>query len=157
MLLFMIVAFSSTKGKNGGRISYGHERLHRYHIRSLNLDKMLFQNDKQSVENCRMDRKTFARLCQLLKTEGMLKENRNMSVEEMVISFLHIIVHHMKNNVLKRQIARSSEIVSRQFHAILKAILRLHALFFKKPEPILENSKNGRWKWFKVLSYTRSN
>ena len=64
---------------------------------------MLFQSDKQSVENCRMDRKTFVKLCQLLKTEGMLKENRNMSVEEMVISFLHIIDHHTKNRVLKRQ------------------------------------------------------
>ena len=117
VLLFMIVAFNSTKGKNGGRISYGHERLYRHHIRSLNLDKMLFQSDKQSVENCRMDRRTFAKLCQLLKIEGMLKENRNMSVKEMVISFLHIIAHHTKNRVFKRQTTRSGETVSRQFHA----------------------------------------
>ena len=109
VLLFFIVALSSRKGKNGARISYGHERLHRHHIRSLNLDKMLFQNDKQSVENCRMDRKTFARLCQLLKTEGMLKENRNMSVEEMVISLFHIITHHTKNKVLKHQTTRYGE------------------------------------------------
>ena len=100
---------------------------------------MLFESDRQSVENCMMDRRTFAKLCQLLKTEGMLKENRNMSVEEMVISFLHTIAHHTKNRVLKRQTARSSETVSRQFYAILKAVLRLQALLFKKSEPIPKN------------------
>ena len=115
---------------------------------------MLFQSDRQNVENCMMDRRTFAKLCQLLKTEGMLKKNTNMSVEEIVISFLHIIAHHTKNRVLKRQTTRSGETVSRQFHAVLKAILRLHALLFKKPEPILEYSSDRRWKWFKVFSYT---
>ena len=100
VLLFMTIVLNSRKVRNRDRITYGHEQLYRHHIRSLNLDKMLFQSDKQSVENCRMDRRTFAKLCQLLKTEGMLKENRNMSVEEMVISFLHIIAHHMKNRVL---------------------------------------------------------
>ena len=144
VLFFMIVVLSSRKGKNGARISYGHERLHRHHIRSLNLDKMLFSNDRQRVENCRMDRRTFAKLCQLLKIEGILKENRNMIIEEMVISFLHIIAHHMKNRVFNRQIARSGETVSRQFHAILKLVLRLNALLFKKPEPISENSSDGR-------------
>ena len=130
VLLFMTVALSSRKSTHGGKISYAHERLHRHSIRSLNLDKMVFQSDRQSVKNCRMDKRTFAKLCQLLKIERMLKENRNMSVEEMVINFFHIIVHHMKNWVLKRQTARSSETVSRQFHAVLKAVLRLHALFF---------------------------
>ena len=104
---------------------------------------MLFQNDRQNVENCMMDRRTFAKLCQLLKTKGMLKENRNMSVEEMVINFLHIIAHHTKNKVFKRQTTRSGETISRQFHAVLKAILRLHALLFKKLEPIPENSSDG--------------
>ena len=63
---------------------------------------MLFESDRQSVENCRMDKITFAKLCHLLKTEGRLKENRNMSVEEMVIGLLHIISLHTKNRVLKR-------------------------------------------------------
>ena len=60
-----------------------------------------------------MDRKTFAKLCQLLKIERILKENRNMSVEEMIINFLHIIAHHTKNRVLKHQIARSGKLVNK--------------------------------------------
>ena len=94
VLLFMIVVLSFRKGKNNGRISYDHERLYRHHIKSLNLNKMLFQSDRQSIDNCRMDMRTFTKLCQLLKIERMLKENRNMSIKEMVISSLHIIAHH---------------------------------------------------------------
>ena len=66
----------------------------------------------------------------------------------MVINFLHIIAHHTKNRVIKHQMARSSETISRQFHAVL----RLQSMLFKKSEPILENSIDDRWKWFKVLS-----
>ena len=56
----------------------------------------------------------------------------------------------MKNRVLKCQIARSGEIVSRQFHSVLNSVLKLHNILLRKPEPILENSTDERWKWFKV-------
>ncbi|XP_031101555.1 protein ALP1-like [Ipomoea triloba] len=72
-----------------------------------------------------------------------------MTIDEMVISFLHIIAHNIKNRVLKRQIARSGETVSRQFHAVLNSVLRLHDIMFRKPEPIPDNSTDDRWKWFK--------
>ncbi|XVF53730.1 hypothetical protein PTKIN_Ptkin05aG0122200 [Pterospermum kingtungense] len=72
-----------------------------------------------------------------------------MNVEEMVVSFLHILAHHTKNRIVKRQIARSGETISRQFHAVLKAVLRLHPLLLKKPEPIPEDCTDSRWKWFK--------
>ena len=87
VLLSLFVTLSLKKGNNRGGISYAHERLHRHNIRTLNLNKMLFESDRQSVENYRMNKRTFAKLCHLLKTGGRLKENRNISVEEMVISF----------------------------------------------------------------------
>ncbi|GMI85910.1 hypothetical protein like AT5G41980 [Hibiscus trionum] len=67
----------------------------------------------------------------------------------MVITFLHIISHHTKNRVLKRQTSRSGETISRVFHAVLNSILKMHSVFFKKPEPIQENATDDRWKWFK--------
>ena len=73
-----------------------------------------------------------------------------MSINELVVSFLHIIAHNVKNRVLKRQIARSGETISRQFHSILNSILKLHNILLRKLEPILENSTYERWKWFKV-------
>ncbi|XVE86227.1 hypothetical protein DITRI_Ditri18aG0018500 [Diplodiscus trichospermus] len=72
-----------------------------------------------------------------------------MGIEEMVASFLHIIAHHTKNRVVKRQIGRSGETVSKQFHAVLKSILRLQSLLFSKPVPIPEDSTDNRWRWLK--------
>ncbi|KAG6483800.1 hypothetical protein ZIOFF_060500 [Zingiber officinale] len=97
----------------------------------------------------RMDRRSLAKLCYLLMTDGKLKGNRNMSISELVISFLHIIAHNVKNRILKRQTARSGETVSRQFHLVLNSVLRLHNILLKKLEPIPENCTNERWKWFK--------
>ncbi|KAG6483806.1 hypothetical protein ZIOFF_060506 [Zingiber officinale] len=96
-----------------------------------------------------MDRRSLSKLCYLLTTRGKLKGNRNMSINELVISFLHIIAHNVKNRVLKWQTARSGETISRQFHLVLNSILRLHNILLKKPEPIPENCTDDRWKWFK--------
>ncbi|XVF69313.1 hypothetical protein PTKIN_Ptkin11bG0070800 [Pterospermum kingtungense] len=110
---------------------------------------MGFESDRQSIENCRMDRRCFTKLCYLLKTEGRLETSKNMSVEETLVSFLHILAHHTKNRVVKRQIARSGETISTQFHAILRAVLRLHPQFFKNPQPIQNDCEDSKWRWFK--------
>ena len=73
------------KLKNRGRISYAHEALDRHNIMFLNLGKMVFESDRESVDNCKMDRRVFVRLCHLLKRRK-IEVNRNMSVEEIVIS-----------------------------------------------------------------------
>ncbi|KAG6489560.1 hypothetical protein ZIOFF_050835 [Zingiber officinale] len=96
-----------------------------------------------------MDRRSLSKLCYLLTTRGKLKGNRNMPINELVISFLHIIAQNVKNRVLKRQTARSGETISRQFHLVLNSILQLHNILLKKPEPIPENCTDDRWKWFK--------
>ncbi|KAG6482981.1 hypothetical protein ZIOFF_059621 [Zingiber officinale] len=96
-----------------------------------------------------MDRGSLVKLCYLLMADGKLKGNRNMSISELVISFLHIITHNVNNRILKHQTARSGETVSRQFHLVLNYVLRLHNILLKKPEPIPENYTDERWKWFK--------
>ena len=69
-----------------------------------------------------------------------------MEMDEMVASFLHVLAHHAKNRVVARQLARSGESISRNFNAILHAILHLHSILFK-------NCTDERWKWFKVHYY----
>ena len=66
----------------------------------------------------------------------------------MVGSFLHVLAHHVKNRVVARQLAWSSESISRNFNAVLHAVLHLHSILFKKPEPIPENCTDERWKWY---------
>ncbi|GAV84391.1 LOW QUALITY PROTEIN: DDE_4 domain-containing protein, partial [Cephalotus follicularis] len=69
--------------------------------------------------------------------------------EDMVAMFLFMLGHHTKHRVIKAVFVRSGETVSRQFNVVLNAALMLHKELLKKPEPILENSNNNMWKWFK--------
>ena len=80
-----------------------------------------------------MDRRALTKLCYLLRTHGNLKENRNMSITELVVSFLHIMAHNVKNRVLKNQIARFGETVSRQFYLVLNSVLKLHNVLLRNP------------------------
>ncbi|KAG8478543.1 hypothetical protein CXB51_028307 [Gossypium anomalum] len=77
------------------------------------------------------------------------RSSRNMLVDEQVAMFLHIISHHLKNRVIKHHFNRSRETVSRSFHNVLNAVIRLQDVLFKKAEPITANSTDPRWKWFK--------
>lgn len=153
LLLLAVVLANKRRARFGRSISYTNQALSRYNIRSINLNEMVFHSDRQCVDNCRMDRRSLDKLCSLLTTHGKLKGNKNMSISELVISFLHIIAHNVKNRVLKRQTARSGETVSRQFHSVLNSVLRLHNILLRKPEPIPENCTDERWKWFKVQVY----
>ncbi|XP_061369959.1 uncharacterized protein LOC133312729 [Gastrolobium bilobum] len=96
-----------------------------------------------------MDRRSFHTLCHLLKTIGMLQPTRHMGVEEQVAVFLHILAHDVKNRVIKRQFMRSGETISRQFNKVLQSVLRCHTVLLKRPDPILQNPTDDRWKWFK--------
>ncbi|PPD75345.1 hypothetical protein GOBAR_DD27733 [Gossypium barbadense] len=85
----------------------------------------------------------------MLESIGGLKSSRFMLVDEQVAMFLHIISHHLKNRVIKHHFRRSGETVSRAFHSVLNAVIRLQDVLFKKPEPITVDSSDTRWKWFK--------
>ncbi|XP_059638952.1 uncharacterized protein LOC132281246 [Cornus florida] len=63
--------------------------------------------------------------------------------------FIHILAHHVKNRVIKFRFQRSGETISRHFQDVLNALMRLEGLLLKKPEPVLVNSTDEKWKWFK--------
>ena len=148
MMLFIEVFLAVRRRSHRFRksITYADHTYNRHNIRSIYLTQMVFHSDRQCVDNCKMDKRVLAKLCYLLRTHGNLKENRNMPTNELVVSFLHIIAHNAKNRVLKRQISRFGEIVSRQFYSVLNSVLKLHNILLRKLEPILENSINERWK-----------
>lgn len=99
-----------------------------------------------------MDRRFLYKLCQLLKVNGGLKDNRNMIAEEMVVKFLHIIGHHTKNRVVKCQLARSGETISKHFKSVLRVVFKLHPLLIAKLVAIGKNSSDNRWRRFKVTT-----
>ncbi|PPD98689.1 hypothetical protein GOBAR_DD04273 [Gossypium barbadense] len=85
--------------------------------------RLVYASDETCIEQVRMNRTTFSKLCEMLKSLGGLKSSRNMLVDE--------------------------ETVSRSFHSVLNAVIRLQDVLFKKPEPITANSSDTMWKWFK--------
>ncbi|KAK2662536.1 hypothetical protein Ddye_001110 [Dipteronia dyeriana] len=48
-----------------------------------------------------MDRNAFAILCELLKTRGGLLNDCNVTIEEQVATFVHILAHHFKNRSIQ--------------------------------------------------------
>ena len=91
----IILRYCSIRKKSGWN-SY-----HRHLVKELTLRRMVFNGDLECLENTRMDRHSFHRLCDMLKTTGRLSATRNMNVEEMVAMFLHIVAHDVKNRVIK--------------------------------------------------------
>lgn len=94
------------------RLGWERDSVYRQYIRSMNLEKIVFDSDLASVEHIRMDRRAFHELCHLLKMQQRLKSSKNMDVEEIVAIFLYIISHDVKNRVIKRQVTRSSSMLS---------------------------------------------
>jgi hypothetical protein len=141
----IILRYCSIRKKSGGN-SY-----HKHLVRELTLRRMVFNGDLECLENTRMDRHSFHRLYDMLKTTGRLSATRNMNVEEMVVMFLHIAAHDVKNRVIKRQFAQSRETISRQFNKVLNSIIRLYDDLLEKPKPVPKDSIDSVWKWSKVL------
>lgn len=120
---------------------------YQHQIDSLN--RLVRGSDKDCHDQLRVNRHTFMTLCQLLE-QGGLKNSRNVTVVEKVAIFLWIISHHTKNRRTTFQFWRSGETISRHFHAVLIAVLRLHNVLWHPPQPILANEPDSRWKWFEV-------
>ncbi|XP_059664095.1 uncharacterized protein LOC132309848 [Cornus florida] len=90
-----------------------------------------------SNENCRdilrMGPYAFTKLCNILRSTGRLKDNRNVLVEEKVAKFLYILSHNVKNRAIQFFFIRSGETISRHFHDVLKAIISLEDLYLQPP------------------------
>lgn len=78
------------------------------------------------LENLRMDRNAFGRLCIMLRQTGDVVDGRYVTVEEQVAIFLSILAHHKKVRVVKFEHWRSGYTVSKYVHAVLRAVIKLH-------------------------------
>ncbi|XP_057776921.1 uncharacterized protein LOC130995585 isoform X2 [Salvia miltiorrhiza] len=113
------------------------------------LNRMVGVTDIDCIENLRMDRNTFGRLCLLLRQLGGLTDGKYVSVEEQVAMFVTTLAHHQKNRIVSSNFWRSGQTVSHYLHVVLRGILKLHGIFLAKPEPVAEDSNDPNWKWFK--------
>ncbi|XP_047952959.1 uncharacterized protein LOC125198692 [Salvia hispanica] len=80
------------------------------------INRLLRVSDVACLENLRLDRNAFGRLCIMLRQIGDVVDGYT---------------------------------VSKYVHAVLKAVLKLHRTFWVVPEPVADDCKDHRWKWFK--------
>ena len=66
-----------------------------------------------------MDRHTFFKICEMLRTIGCLKDTKNMLVEERVAIFLNVLAHDVKNRLIKNRFKRLLETIIRHFRLVL--------------------------------------
>ncbi|KAL8527803.1 hypothetical protein ACS0TY_005580 [Phlomoides rotata] len=92
-----------------------------------------------------MDHGCFYRLCHLLQSRGGIKHFKYISVAEKLAMCLSILAHHTKNRCVMFQFKRFGQTVSKHFHDVIQSILKLHALFLVKPQPVHVNSANPQW------------
>ncbi|KAA0060538.1 retrotransposon protein [Cucumis melo var. makuwa] len=97
----------------------------RHRIRELAYFRMIHESDLVCRQSTRMDRRTFAILCHLLRNVAGLSSTEIVDVEEMVAMFLHVLAHDVKNRVIQRE-----------FELI------------KRPVPVTSNCNDQRWKCF---------
>ncbi|KAL4580344.1 hypothetical protein LXL04_016534 [Taraxacum kok-saghyz] len=113
------------------------------------MHRLVYESDDTCLQQLRMNRTAFVKLCRMLEIDGKLKASRYLQIDEQVAICLHVLAHHVKNRVVKFQFRRSGETVSKHFNNVVNAVIRLERKLFKKPEPISETSTDERWKWFK--------
>ncbi|WOL16608.1 hypothetical protein Cni_G25396 [Canna indica] len=81
----------------------------------------------------RMKRVTFFKLCDCLRERNLLHDTLNVTLEEQVAVFLHIVGHNVRNRVVGHNFMRSEETVSRYFNEVLRAIGELRRELIRRP------------------------
>lgn len=111
------------------------------------LQEIIAFSDKSCIDNLRMSRDAFLRLCHLLENLGGLQSNRNITIHEQVAMCLAILGHHTKNRI-KHNYIRSGRTVSKIFHVVLNVVIRLHHVLLARAKPVTEDCSSDRWRWF---------
>ncbi|KAG8364017.1 hypothetical protein BUALT_Bualt19G0082500 [Buddleja alternifolia] len=111
--------------------------------------RLTCNNDKDCLDNLRMDMSSFARLCYLLHNVGGLSDSKYVRVEEKVCFFLSVLAHHKKNVTVKFDHVRSGHTVSIYFNAVLVSLLKLVPILTVTPKPVEDGCTVARWKHFK--------
>ena len=81
---------------------------------------------------------------------------RYVIVKEIIAMFLHVLAHDLKNRTIQATFARSGETISRQFHVVLQALLKLEKYYIKPCNNQSNYTKDTKWNRFEV-SYSVKN
>ncbi|XP_050897585.1 uncharacterized protein LOC127104449 [Lathyrus oleraceus] len=118
------------------------------------VQEILQGNSTRCYEMFRMEKHIFNLICTKLVEHG-LKSSKRMGVEEMVAMFLVVVGHGVGNRMIQERFQHSGETVSRHFHRVLRACLKLSMKYIKPEGPTFHDChskiKNDQryWPFFK--------
>ncbi|WJX19321.1 hypothetical protein P8452_09032 [Trifolium repens] len=122
--------------------------------RNWELERRIFLNrlyrgtEADCIEQLRVSKGSFFKLCKILKEKGQLVRTRNIPTTEAVAMFLHILAHNLKYRVVHFSYFRSKETISRQFNNVLRAVMKVSREYLKFHDYNLEGQEASKWKWF---------
>ena len=97
------------------------------------VDQVLNGTNEACMENFRMDKHVFYKLCDIFQTRGLLKHTSRIKIEEQLAIFMYIIGHNLRTRAVQELFKYSGETISRHFNNVLNAIITISLEFFKPP------------------------
>ncbi|XP_057445094.1 protein ALP1-like [Lotus japonicus] len=117
--------------------------------RSNFLNRLYRGTESDCIEQLRVSKRAFVKLCGILQDKGQLVRTRNVPTIEAVAMFLHILAHNLKYRVVHFTYYRSKETISRQFNNVLRAVMKVSGEYLKfQDHNNLEGSEAYKWRWF---------
>ncbi|GFP95360.1 hypothetical protein PHJA_001680300 [Phtheirospermum japonicum] len=80
-----------------------------------------------------MGKHVFLRLTNDLRQRSLLKDSREVSVEEQLATFLMTIYHDERNRMLQEPFQHSGETISHHFNTVLKALVNFYMSIIVAP------------------------
>lgn len=107
------------------------------------VDEVLNSESEHCLENFRMDKHVFYKLCDILQAKGLLRHTNRIKIEEQLAIFMFIVGHNLRTRAVQELFRYSGETISRHFNNVLNAIMAISLDFFQPPgsEEILEDPR----------------
>ncbi|KAF5469174.1 hypothetical protein F2P56_013267 [Juglans regia] len=106
------------------------------------VDEVLNSQSEHCLENFRMDKHVFYKLCDILQAKGLLRHTNRIKIEEQLAIFMFIIGHNLRTRAVQELFRYSGETISRHFNNVLNAIMAISLDFFQPPgSEILEDPR----------------
>lgn len=115
------------------------------------LNRLYRGKESDCIDQLRVSKRAFSKLCRILQEKGGLVRTRNVPTTEAVAMFLHILAHNLKYRVVEFSYCRSKETISRQFNNVLRAVMKVSKEYLMFHDYNLEDSEAYKWRWFEVI------
>lgn len=89
--------------------------------------------NESCMDNFRMDKHVFYKLCDMLRNRGLLRHTNRIKIEEQLAIFMFIIGHNLRTRAVQELFKYSGETISRHFNNVLNAIITVSLDFFQSP------------------------